>query len=163
LYLSNGKAITKTSNNSYTYDNNTYNTGYNITIDGRNIIFGGVTIGRIGSGKENQTDLASEIYGISPKPIIIVERGNERGSTRQILRRSGFFNMNTYINSNPGNNINYIIDSGIPVKTKSFLNKDSSERTRKLKLKAQNKTYNDPSFGGNNNNGSYSALSKLRH
>ena len=50
LYLSNGKTITKNSNNSYTYDNKTYNTGYTITIDGRNIIFGGVTIGRIGSG-----------------------------------------------------------------------------------------------------------------
>jgi len=157
LYLSTGQTITKNTDNTYTYSGNTYQPGTSITIQDRTIIFGGVTIGAA------VPDLGTGIPGISPKPIILVERGNERGANREILRRAGFFNINTYTQSNPGNNVNYIIDSGIPVKNKTVLNKDSSERTRRLKLKAQNKTYNDPSFGGNNSNGSYSALSRVRH
>jgi CO dehydrogenase/acetyl-CoA synthase epsilon subunit len=163
LYLSNNnETITKNADNTYTYSGTptqVYQPGATLTIGGRLCVFGG-----FGIGSENNSELGNHVIsGISPKPIIIVERGNERGANRQILRRAGFFNMNTYTQENPGNNVNYILDSGIPVKNKTYLNKDSSDRTRKLKLKAQNKTYNDPSFGGNDSNGAYSALAKVRH
>jgi hypothetical protein len=170
LYLNTNETITKNTNNTYTYSGTpieVYQPGNSITIDNKTIIFGGVLIGDDGGGGGggggNNYELGGMISGISPKPIIIVERGNERGANRQILRRAGFFNMNTYTQENPGNNVNYILDSGIPVKNKTYLNKDSSDRTRKLKLKAQNKTYNDPSFGGNDSNGAYCALAKARH
>ena len=165
LYLNTNETITKNADNTYTYSgtpSEVYQPGDTLTIGGRLCIFGGVLISG-GGGGGNNSELGGGISGISPKPIIIVERGNERGANRQILRRAGFFNMNTYTQENPGNNVNYILDSGIPVKNKTYLNKDSSDRTRKLKLKAQNKTYNDPSFGGNDSNGAYSALAKLRH
>jgi hypothetical protein len=166
LYLSNNnETITKNADNTYTYSgtpSEVYQPGDTLTIGGRLCIFGGVLISG-GGGGGNNSELGGGISGISPKPIIIVERGNERGANRQILRRAGFFNMNTYTQENPGNNVNYILDSGIPVKNKTYLNKDSSDRTRKLKLKAQNKTYNDPSFGGNDSNGAYCALAKARH
>ena len=40
---------------------------------------------------------------------------------------------------------------------------DGADYVRYKKLKAINKTYNDSSFGGNNNNGSYVALKRVRH
>ena len=40
---------------------------------------------------------------------------------------------------------------------------DGADYTRYKKLKAINKTYNDSSFGGNNNNGAYVALNRVRH
>jgi hypothetical protein len=40
---------------------------------------------------------------------------------------------------------------------------DGADYVRYKKLKAINKTYNDSSFGGNNNNGSYVALNRVRH
>lgn len=40
---------------------------------------------------------------------------------------------------------------------------DGSDYVRYKKIKAMNKTYNDSSFGGNNNNGSYVALNRVRH
>jgi hypothetical protein len=162
LYLANNATITKNDNDTYTVTSSgmtsMFNAGDVTNIQGRIIIFGGVTI-----GPGSEPDLGDGFSGISPKPIILVERGNERGANRQIMRRASFFNVNTYIQENPGNNVNYIIDSGMAVKNKTFINKDSSDRTRRLKLKAQNKTYNDLSFGGNESNGSYSALSKVRH
>jgi len=162
LYLDNNATITKNDNDTYTVTSSgmtsMFNAGDVTNIQGRIIIFGGVTI-----GPGSEPDLGDGFSGISPKPIILVERGNERGANRQIMRRASFFNVNTYIQENPGNNVNYIIDSGMAVKNKTFINKDSSDRTRRLKLKAQNKTYNDLSFGGNESNGSYSALSKVRH
>ena len=39
---------------------------------------------------------------------------------------------------------------------------DSSDYTRFKKLEARNKTYNDKSFGGDENNGSYTFLNNLR-
>ena len=39
----------------------------------------------------------------------------------------------------------------------------ASEYIRFKKLVAVNKTYNDLSFGGDNNNGSYDALKRARH
>ena len=162
LYLENNATITKNDNDTYTVISGgmtiPFNAGDKIGLQGRLVIFGGVTI-----GPGSEPDLGDGFSGISPKPIILVERGNERGANRQIMRRASFFNVNTYIQENPGNNVNYIIDSGMAVKNKTFINKDSSDRTRRLKLKAQNKTYNDLSFGGNESNGSYSALSKVRH
>ena len=40
---------------------------------------------------------------------------------------------------------------------------DGSDYVRYKKLKAINKTYNDSSFGGNDNNGGYVALNRVRH
>jgi hypothetical protein len=40
---------------------------------------------------------------------------------------------------------------------------DGSDYVRYKKLKAINKTYNDSSFGGNDNNGAYVALNRVRH
>ena len=40
---------------------------------------------------------------------------------------------------------------------------DGADYVRYKKLKAINKTYNDSSFGGNNNNGAYVALNRVRH
>lgn len=40
---------------------------------------------------------------------------------------------------------------------------DGADYTRYKKLKAINQTYDDYSFGGNDNNGSYVALNRVRH
>ena len=111
----------------------------------------------------NPTELGGGFSGISPKPIVLVERGNQRGMSRMTLRRAGYQDVNSFIANNPGYNTNYIIEGGQAVKNKAFLKQDSSDRTRRLKLKAENLTYNDLTFGGDKNNGSYTARSRARY
>ena len=111
----------------------------------------------------NPTELGGGFSGISPKPIVLVERGNQRGMSRMTLRRAGYQDVNSFIANNPGYNTNYIIQGGQAVKNKAFLKQDSSDRTRRLKLKAENLTYNDLTFGGDKNNGSYTARSRARY
>ena len=86
------------------------------------------------------SSLGGGFAGISPKPIILVEKGNERGSQRLQLRRAGF-----------------------PVQVYQKTPVDSSDRTRKLKLAANNKVYNDSSFGGDESNASQGSRSKARN
>jgi len=111
----------------------------------------------------NPTELGGGFSGISPKPFGLVERGNQRGMSRMTLRRAGYQDVNSFIANNPGYNTNYIIQGGQAVKNKAFLKQDSSDRTRRLKLKAENLTYNDLTFGGDKNNGSYTARSRARY
>lgn len=135
-----------------------------------NFIMGSLIFGTIKGGITNNTntifnptELGGGFSGISPKPIVLVERGNQRGMSRMTLRRAGYQDVNSFIANNPGYNTNYIIQGGQAVKNKAFLKQDSSERTRQLKLKAENLTYNDLTFGGDKNNGSYTARSRARY
>lgn len=111
----------------------------------------------------NPKELGGGFSGISPKPFGLVERGNQRGMSRMTLRRAGYQDVNSFIANNPGYNTNYIIEGGQAVKNKAFLKQDSSDWTRRLRLKAENLTYNNLTFGGNKNNGSYTARSRARH
>ena len=135
-----------------------------------NFIMGSLIFGTIKGGFTNNantvfnpTKLGGGFSGISPKPIVLVERGNQRGMSRMTLRRAGYQDVNSFIANNPGYNTNYIIQGGQAVKNKAFLKQDSSDRTRRLKLKAENLTYNDLTFGGDKNNGSYTARSRARY
>jgi len=132
-----------------------------------NFIMGSLIFGTIKGGITNNTifnpsELGGGFSGISPKPIVLVERGNQRGMSRMTLRRAGYQDVNSFIANNPGYNTNYIIEGGQAVKNKAFLKQDSSDRTRRLKLKAENLTYNDLTFGGDKDNGSYTARSRAR-
>ena len=109
------------------------------------------------------TELGGGFSGISPKPFGLVERGNQRGMSRMTLRRAGYQDVNSFTANNPVYNTNYIIEGGQAVKNKAFLKQDSSDRTRRLKLKAENLTYNNLTFGGDKNNGSYTARSRARY
>ena len=86
--------------------------------------------------------LGQGLGGISPKPILLVERGGERTNQRSQLRRLDL-----------GDSFQPILKTPV----------DSSERTRKLKLIANNKVYNDSSFGGDESNASQGARSKVRN
>jgi hypothetical protein len=134
-----------------------------------NFIMGSLIFGTLNASITDIDDIFDEkklgggFSGISPKPIVLVERGNERNMSRIILRRAGYQEINSFIAQNPGYNSTYIIQGGQAVKNKTFLKQDSSDRTARLKLKAINKTYNDLSFGGDDNNGSYTSKSKTRY
>lgn len=106
--------------------------------------------------------------GTSARPVVLVNRQNERGSDRSILRRSMGFSFKSNqpytpfrLNQDvvPLCGLNGTI-SGVPpckgeVGNQKYVH-DSSDFTRFKKLSAKNRNYNDISFGGDEHSGAQS-------
>ena len=99
-------------------------------------------------------NLGNGKQGVQTKKDLTTEGGSDRSTSRTILRRSAF-SLNGVMGCSPLNNLQR--------NCKKTYTADASDRTKFLKLKAINKTYNDNSFGGDQNNGSYLAIKRVRH
>ena len=107
--------------------------------------------------------LGGGTQGVSLKVLHLMEGGNSRAMTRRVLR-SAFGNENNVnnktrkcktpfrvsVNEQCGNGKPPVIYSG-------------ADYIRFKKLKASNQTYNDKSYGGDNSNGSYVSLKRVRN
>lgn len=111
----------------------------------------------------NISPLGGGFQGFEPKMVQLVEGGGGRSMTRRILRDAFGtgadnktrkcrtpFRISVNENCSKNNGKAPVIYSG-------------SDYIRFKKLVAVNKNYNDSSFGGDNNNGSYDALKRARH
>jgi hypothetical protein len=111
----------------------------------------------------NISPLGGGFQGFEPKMVVLVEGGGGRSMTRRILRDAFGtgadnktrkcrtpFRISVNENCSKNNGKAPVIYSG-------------SDYIRFKKLVAVNKNYNDSSFGGDNNNGSYDALKRARH
>ena len=82
------------------------------------------------------------------------EGGNERSSSRSILRRNGFNTTTTIAGCSPMNKFdNNCKKTYVP---------SGADRIRYIKLRAINRNYDDSNFGGDAHNVSYTALNRVR-
>lgn len=86
------------------------------------IEFGSFIVANI-TGTENDSD-ENGSNGISPKPVILVDRGNTHGMLRSVLRRTD------------------IACCSLLPKNENVINRDASVNITKRKLRALNKNYN---------------------
>jgi hypothetical protein len=96
----------------------------------------------------------SGIQGIQAKKAITTEGGGDRSNERNILVRSGFSTTQT-TGCSP---LNQFLRN-----CKKYNIASASDRTKFLKLEAINRNYNDSKFGGDQSNGSFTALKHIRH
>ncbi len=97
--------------------------------------------------------LGGSIKGFHGKKEINTEGGNERSSSRLILRRNGF-NTTTTEGCSPMNKFdNNCKKTHVP---------SGEDRIRYIKLRAINRNYDDSNFGGDAHNASYTALNRVR-
>ena len=105
--------------------------------------------------------LGGGTQGVSLKVLHLMEGGNSRAMTRRILRAAFGTEANNKtrkcktpfrvsVNEQCGNGKPPVIYSG-------------ADYIRFKKLKASNQTYNDKSYGGDNSNGSYVSLKRVRN
>jgi hypothetical protein len=98
--------------------------------------------------------LGGSIKGFQGKKEITTEGGNERSSSRLILRRNGFNTTTTIAGCSPMNKFdNNCKKTYVP---------SGEDRIRYIKLRAINRNYDDSKFGGDDHNGSYTALNRVR-
>ena len=99
--------------------------------------------------------LGGSIKGFQGKKEITTEGGNERSSSRLILRRNGFNTTTTTIaGCSPMNKFdNNCKKTYVP---------SGEDRIRYIKLRAINRNYDDSKFGGDDHNDSYTALNRVR-
>ena len=106
--------------------------------------------------------LGGGIQGVSLKVLHLMEGGNDRAMTRRVLRTAFGTDANSNnktrkcktpfrvsVNEQCGTEKAPVIYSG-------------TDYIRFKKLKAVNQTYNDKSYGGDNNHGSYVSLKRVR-
>ena len=98
-------------------------------------------------------NLGGSIQGFQGKKESTTEGGNERSSSRLILRRNGFTSTSTSGCSPMNQFDNNCKKTHVP---------SGSDRIRYKKLRAINRNYNDSNFGGDAHNASYTALNRVR-
>jgi hypothetical protein len=111
----------------------------------------------------NISPLGGGIQGFEPKMVVLVEGGGGRSMTRRILRDAFGTGANNKTRKCTTPFRISVNESCAGKPGKAAVIYSGSDYIRFKKLVAVNKNYNDSSFGGDNNNGSYDALKRARH
>jgi hypothetical protein len=109
------------------------------------------------------TPLGGGTQGVSLKVLHLMEGGNSRAMTRRVLR-SAFGNENNTNNKTRKCKTPFRIAVNEQCGTeKAPIIYSGADYIRFKKLKAENQTYNDKSYGGDNSHGSYVSLKRARN
>jgi len=111
----------------------------------------------------NISPLGGGFQGFEPKMVVLVEGGGGRSMTRRILRDAFGTGANNKTRKCTTPFRISVNESCAGKPGKAAVIYSGSDYIRFKKLVAVNKNYNDSSFGGDNNNGSYDALKRARH
>jgi hypothetical protein len=107
--------------------------------------------------------LGGGTQGVSLKVLHLMEGGNSRAMTRRVLR-SAFGNENNTNNKTRKCKTPFRVSVNEHCGTeKAPIIYSGADYIRFKKLKAENQTYNDKSYGGDNSHGSYVSLKRARN